>query len=161
MGVLLKYGFSLQVGEHNVGIVGLNTTFPQLASGDYLGRLVMDVRQLNEVCSSAIAIWRSQHDAYLLLTRQSKDWLDEPSQKTYAEINPAGRFAMHSNGGRPIHSSLFVFLRVLSRSHRHEFSDQPQRIQGRALRQALQSRSRLGRVTLSGSPCVFQSFETL
>lgn len=92
------FATTLEVGSHRLGIVGLNTTFLQLTSGDFRGRLTWDVRQLNAVCSGDIADWIGNHDTCLLLTHQGPDWLDSRPSGLYSEINPAGRFAAHLFG---------------------------------------------------------------
>lgn len=82
-----------------IGIVGLNSTFLQLAAGDYKGRLALDVRQLQAICDGDAGAWTRRHDACLLLTHQGPDWLNERSRNdVYPEINPAGRFAVHLFG---------------------------------------------------------------
>ena len=86
-----------------VGVVGLNTTFLQLADGNYTERLALDVRQFNYACTGTPdgdgAGWAAAHDVCLLMTHQGFDWLDPRSQKeAYPGINPAGRFAVHLFG---------------------------------------------------------------
>ncbi len=82
-----------------IGILGLNTTFLQLAEGDFRQRLAWDVRQFHEACGGDGVAWTKKHDICLLLTHQGSDWLDQVSlTKGYAEINPAGRFAVHLFG---------------------------------------------------------------
>lgn len=87
------------VGGRRIGIVGLNTTFLQLAAGDYRGRLACDVRQFNAACPSDAPTWVEDHAVCLLMTHQGPDWLDQPSRDhAYSQINPAGRFAIHLYG---------------------------------------------------------------
>jgi hypothetical protein len=98
-----EFSLSLESDRFRVGVVGLNTTFLQLAGGNYIGRLVLDVRQFNAACTGRIdgdgAEWVAKHDICLLMTHQGFDWLDQPSQTdAYPEINPAGRFAVHLFG---------------------------------------------------------------
>jgi hypothetical protein len=91
-------------GNLRIGIIGLNTTFLQLAGGDYQGRLAWNVRQFNAAADGGNPNgngpgWTQQHDACLLLTHQGRDWLDKTSrEEAYPEINPAGRFAVHLFG---------------------------------------------------------------
>lgn len=86
-------------GEHlKIGVAGINTTFLQLAKGDYTGRLVLDPIQLHEACGEDLPAWTKAHDACILMTHQGPDWLDQNSAKAYSEINPAGRFAVHLFG---------------------------------------------------------------
>jgi internalin A len=82
-----------------IGIAGINTTFLQLAGGNYLGRLALNAKQLHHVCSDDIPAWVSAHSASILLTHQGPEWLDERLRnEAYPEINPAGRFAVHLFG---------------------------------------------------------------
>src|ERR1700680_2844394 len=93
------FAATLQVGARSLGVVGLNTTFLQLAAGDYTGRLAWDLRQLQAVCGD-VADWCARHDACLLLTHQGREWLNPRSQQDYPELNPAGRSAVHLFGHR-------------------------------------------------------------
>lgn len=99
---LLPGDFSATVENRDglsIGVAGLNTTFLQLAGGDFTGRLAWDVRQFHAARGGDGAEWVKQHDACILLTHQGPDWLNEPSRaKVYPEINPAGRFAVHLFG---------------------------------------------------------------
>jgi predicted MPP superfamily phosphohydrolase len=98
-----------QVG-HRVGIVGLNTTFLQLAGGDYEGRLVWDPRQLHAVCDGGVDVWSKKHDACLLLTHQGPKWLTpEAAKHGESEIAPAGRFAVHLFGHQ--HETEITYIR--------------------------------------------------
>jgi hypothetical protein len=92
------FSTTLSVGSRRIGVVGLNTTFLQLAGGDYTGRLAWDLRQLQAVCGPDLADWLAAHDVCLLLTHQGPEWLDGRSRTMYPEINPAGRFAVHLFG---------------------------------------------------------------
>jgi tetratricopeptide (TPR) repeat protein len=93
------FSVTLQAGGHRIGIVGLNTTFLQLAGGDYEGRLVWDARQLHAVCPGGVDTWSKKHDACLLLTHQGPDWLTPEAQRHgESEVASAGRFAAHLFG---------------------------------------------------------------
>jgi tetratricopeptide (TPR) repeat protein len=93
------FSVTLQEGGRRIGIVGLNTTFLQLAGGDYEGRLVWDARQLHAVCDGGVDTWSKQHDVCLLLTHQGPNWLTPEARKHgESEIAPAGRFAAHLFG---------------------------------------------------------------
>jgi len=91
-------------GQFRVGVVGLNSTFLQLAGGDYHGKLALDLRQFHAACKSEGGpqdgpAWAKQHDVCLLMTHQGLDWLDDASRNdVYSQINPAGRFAVHQFG---------------------------------------------------------------
>ncbi|HEV2991101.1 MAG TPA: metallophosphoesterase, partial [Candidatus Angelobacter sp.] len=82
-----------------IGIVGINTAFLQLAGGDYKGRLVWDIKQIHGACGNDLPKWVGRHMACVLLTHHGPDWLDTRSRDVvYPEINPAGRFAVHMFG---------------------------------------------------------------
>jgi hypothetical protein len=90
---------TLEVDGKRIGVMGLNSTFLQLAGGGYQGRLVLDHRQFHGACGGDGPAWIGQHDVCLLLTHQGPDWLNQQSLKNeYPEINPAGRFAVHLFG---------------------------------------------------------------
>jgi hypothetical protein len=91
------FSATLTVEKHHVGIVGINTTFLQLAEGDFRGRLAWDPVQLQAVCDD-VSDWVARHDVCFLLTHQGPDWLTGKANAAYAEINPAGRFAAHLFG---------------------------------------------------------------
>jgi predicted MPP superfamily phosphohydrolase len=98
-----EFSVALQLEGFRVGIVGLNTTFLQLARGDYRGQLAWDIRQFNAACTGSpvgdAPRWIAQHDFCLLMTHQGRNWLDNRSSKeVYPEINPAGRFGVHLFG---------------------------------------------------------------
>jgi tetratricopeptide (TPR) repeat protein len=109
---ILPGDFSVTIGRNGrrVGIVGLNTTFLQLAGGDYKGRLVWDARQLDAVCEGGVDVWSKSHDVCLLLTHQGPDWLMPGAQKHgESEIAPAGRFAVHLFGH--MHEADITYIR--------------------------------------------------
>jgi len=104
------FSATLPAGGRRIGIVGLNTTFLQLAGGDYEGRLVWDARQLHAVCDGAVDTWSKQHDVCLLLTHQGPDWLTPEAQEHGdSEIAPAGRFAAHLFGHQ--HETKITYIR--------------------------------------------------
>ncbi len=93
------FACTLEYGGRRIGIVGLNTAFLQLQGGDYQGKLVWDVRQLDAVCGGAVDDWLNQHHVCLLLTHHGPDWLTSEAQKHgETEIAPAGRFGAHLFG---------------------------------------------------------------
>lgn len=82
-----------------IGIAGINTTFLQIAQGDYFQKLVLDPRQLHQACGGDLPTWTKKHDACILMTHQGPNWLNPNSAtEAYMEINPAGRFAVHLFG---------------------------------------------------------------
>lgn len=98
---LLPGDFSANLEYHGlrIGVVGLNTTFLQLTSGDYVGRLAWDPRQFHVACGGDGVEWVRNQNLSILLTHQPPDWLDDQSRsKVFSEIAPAGRFAVHLCG---------------------------------------------------------------
>lgn len=93
---------NVRAGEREslkIGVAGINTTFLQIAKGDYTGRLVLDARQLHQACGGDLPAWTNAHDACILMTHQGPAWLDLSSRtEAYGEINPAGQFAVHLFG---------------------------------------------------------------
>jgi len=104
------FSATLDRGGRRIGIVGLNTTFLQLAGGSYEGRLVWDARQVHAVCDGAVDTWSKQHDVCLLLTHQGSNWLTPEARKHgESEVAPAGRFAAHLFGHQ--HETEFTYIR--------------------------------------------------
>lgn len=98
---LLPGDFSVtaEVENTRIGILGLNSSFLQLAAGDYKKKLEIDVRQFHAACGGDGVQWANEHDLCILLTHQGKDWFTRDCQTlVYPEINPAGRFAIHLFG---------------------------------------------------------------
>ena len=98
-----EFSVTLDMDDVRIGVVGLNTTFLQLAGGDFQGKLAWDVRQFHAACTGDAhgdgPGWVRDHDLCLLMTHQGPDWLDQHSRvDVYPEINPAGRFAVHLFG---------------------------------------------------------------
>ena len=85
----------------HVGIVGLNSAFVQLGSGDYYGELALETFQIDEVCYGKPDDWVEQFDAALLLTHHTPMWLSPSSRaRLYTTIAPIGRFAAHLCGSQ-------------------------------------------------------------
>ncbi|WP_251939743.1 metallophosphoesterase [Salinibacter ruber] len=93
------FSVTLETNRRRVGVIGLNTTFLQIQSGGYKGKLEWNSRQLHAVCEDGVDNWINYHDICLLLTHHGPSWLSEEARdhgKT--EITPAGRFAAHLFG---------------------------------------------------------------
>lgn len=87
------YSAVLSKADIRLGIVGLNTTFLQIAKGDYRGKLEIHVSQLNAVCGGDPVRWISDQTASVLLTHQPPSWLNGESLAHFRqEIDPPGRF---------------------------------------------------------------------
>jgi hypothetical protein len=92
---------SCKVGDDfNLGIVGLNSAYLQLAGGDFENKLHIDLRQLHAACNGNGADWTKQHDLCLLLTHHPDTWLSAEAKKHFlSEIHsPPERFALHLFG---------------------------------------------------------------
>jgi predicted MPP superfamily phosphohydrolase len=93
------YAATVKLADTTVGVIGLNTTFLQLWDGAVEGRLSLDPRQLGAVCSEKAEAWLARHDAALLLTHHSENWLDPQGRAALLEeIAEPGRFAVHLCG---------------------------------------------------------------
>jgi tetratricopeptide (TPR) repeat protein len=93
------FACTLTAGSHRVGIVGLNTTFLQLAAGDYQESLAWNASQVHAVCDRAVDDWCEAHSVRLLLTHQGPTWLSHAAQlHGESEVAPAGRFSLHLFG---------------------------------------------------------------
>src|SRR5262249_34081647 len=79
--------WSIQKGELQLAVVGLNSAFLQLEEGDYLKRLALHPRQLGE-CG---APWIESHHAALLLTHHPTSWLHPRALADFEQdIAPVG-----------------------------------------------------------------------
>ncbi len=101
-----EFSCTLDVRGYRLGVVGLNTAYQQLWTGDFRGRLVLDSRQLKGALGGHDPdAWSEDHDACLLLTHHPTSWLHEVSAEQFrSKIAPAGRFVAHlcgSAAGRP------------------------------------------------------------
>jgi len=80
-------------GNSSLGIVGLNTTFLQIAAGDFKNKLDVHISQLNAVCDGDPVLWLRKQTANILLTHQPPSWLAPEALDDFRqEIYPAGRF---------------------------------------------------------------------
>jgi len=86
--------------DFNLGIVGLNSAYLQLAGGDFEKKLHLNVRQFHAACKENGADWTKQHDLCLLLTHHPNTWLSAEALKGFSgEIHfPPERFALHQFG---------------------------------------------------------------
>jgi hypothetical protein len=83
---LIKGGFKL-------GMIGLNSTFLQIAGGPFKGKLDIHVSQLNSVCDGDPSAWVRDRTITVLLTHQPPTWLaPQALQHFRQEIYPPGRF---------------------------------------------------------------------
>jgi predicted MPP superfamily phosphohydrolase len=101
------FSITFKKGDAKLGIVGLNSTFLQLTSDDYKGKLALHTRQFQAACDGNDGPdWAKQHHVCLLLTHQPPSWLDAHSQQHLnGEIADRGRFAAHLCGH--MHDTVF------------------------------------------------------
>jgi 3',5'-cyclic AMP phosphodiesterase CpdA len=86
-------------GEVKLGVIGLNSTFLQIADGDFKGKLDLHISQLNAVCDGDPERWLSARIAAVFLTHQPPSWLSTGALDHYRqEIYPSGRFIAHLCG---------------------------------------------------------------
>jgi len=87
------------VGEHFVGVIGLNSAWLQVSEGDYKGRLDVDPRQLMAITENEPELWCQKNAVNLLVTHHPESWLHSDSQATWqSEINCGTRFDCHLYG---------------------------------------------------------------
>ncbi len=126
------FSFSIEKGNFRLGIVGLNTSFFQLTEEDYKGRLELRARQFHEACGGDGIEWAKQHDACLLLTHHSPEWLNiESRQEVREEIVCHKNFMLHLCGH--LHDS---------ESDKSEYTEE--QIVGNRLQRTLRGRSLFG-----------------
>ncbi|MDJ0636527.1 MAG: metallophosphoesterase [Xenococcaceae cyanobacterium MO_188.B29] len=107
------FSYSLKKDDISLGIIGLNTSFLQLASGrDYKGKLALNIRQFNAVCEQNALNWANQHSVCLLLTHHPPSWLmrdsdlDEATIPDYIQFHLCGHLheshsqLLSQNGGK-------------------------------------------------------------
>ena len=93
------FSATLQTEAGSLGIVGLNSTWLQLAAGDFYQKLSIEIPQLLAVTQADPDAWRERHDRTLLVTHHPADWLHSTSIATWrAEINTTSRFDAHIFG---------------------------------------------------------------
>ena len=98
---ILPGDFSTTFEKNSVkmGIVGLNSTFIQIAPGDFKEKLDLHISQLNAVCDGDPDSWLHKKTMSVLLTHQPPHWLFKSAQQHYRqEIYPPGRFFAHFFG---------------------------------------------------------------
>lgn len=82
-----------------LGLVGLNSSWLQLAGGDYRGKLSVEPPQLLAVTDDHPDRWSRDHDVTLLITHHPADWLHKTALEAWrSEVDPAGRFDAHLFG---------------------------------------------------------------
>ncbi|RON34431.1 hypothetical protein BK661_10150 [Pseudomonas frederiksbergensis] len=82
-----------------VGFIGLNSTWLQVAAGDFQGRLHIDPRQLLEITDNRPSDWAKQNILNFLVTHHPLDWLHADSLSLFnQDIDIGGRFDAHLYG---------------------------------------------------------------
>jgi hypothetical protein len=77
------FSYTLKKNGLSLGIVGLNTTFLQLANEDYKGRLAVSNKQFHQACEGTGPVWTRNHEICLLLTHQPPNWLTPRSRDNF------------------------------------------------------------------------------
>jgi Calcineurin-like phosphoesterase len=104
------FSYSHHKSGGSLGIVGLNSTFLQIAPGPYEGQLGLHVSQFH-ACNKLGdgPRWAGQHDLCLLLTHQPPSWLSSEAQADLrGEIATSKQFAVHLFGH--MHESRYVSI---------------------------------------------------
>ncbi|MCA9698933.1 MAG: AAA-like domain-containing protein [Myxococcales bacterium] len=82
-----------------MGVLGLNSSYVQLADGDFEGRLHLDVRQFHGACDSDGPRWARENDCNFLLSHHGPSWLGPSGRdQLRAEIDVPPRFLAHLHG---------------------------------------------------------------
>ncbi len=90
---------TVETPQGRLGLVGLNSSWLQLAGGDYRGKLSVEPPQLLAVTDNDPDKWVKDRDATLLVTHHPTDWLHKSALEAWrSEIDPAGRFQAHLFG---------------------------------------------------------------
>lgn len=102
------FSATLEKDGAKIGILGLNTSFLQLARGNYEGRLGLHTKQFDNACPYPDGEttqydgprWVQQHHACLLLTHHPPAWLNRKfrDDHLHANITAHGRFVVHLCG---------------------------------------------------------------
>ena len=103
-----------------LGFVGLNSTFVQLAGGDYQGYLAIGLEQFHSSCGGNGVDWLDKNHINVLLTHQPPGWL-EPSSRTVlaGEIYRPSAFAAHMFGH--MHDSRYLRSSIGGADYRREW----------------------------------------
>ena len=87
------FSATFEKGGLKLGIVGLNSTFLQIADGEFKGKLDLHISQLNAVCDGDATLWLRNRAANVLLTHQPPSWLSSEALRLFRQdIYPPGRF---------------------------------------------------------------------
>jgi predicted phosphodiesterase/tetratricopeptide (TPR) repeat protein len=82
-----------------VGFIGLNSTWLQVAGGDFKERLHIDSRQLLSITDNRPSEWAKKNDLNFLVTHHPLDWLHSTSLSLFnQDIDTGGRFDAHLYG---------------------------------------------------------------
>lgn len=94
-----EFAVSLDKEGLKIGILGLNTAFLQLTSGNFKGKIDLHPKQITIPCDMMFQNWVDQHHTCLLLSHHPLDWLSKNGKTVYYDpIAVPGRFALHLCG---------------------------------------------------------------
>ena len=101
------FSFTFIKNGWELGFVGLSSAFLQLTDKDQHGRVVVGLRQLNDVCGSDWVEWANAHHGCVLLTHHPLQWLHPSSQSALA-MNGLDKFYLHLCGHLHVPESLEI-----------------------------------------------------
>ena len=95
-----EFAVGIEKGIGRFAIIALNSTFLQIAGGDFDGKLAVHVQQLNRLLPPDDPDWLDRVDAAILVTHQPPEWLASSNRSNVFNPRsaPSGRFAMHLCG---------------------------------------------------------------
>lgn len=87
------FSATFEKGEFRLGIIGVNSTFLQLAEGDFNGKLSTHVAQLQAVCDGDPDKWLRERHGTTFLMHQPPEWLSTAELAHFkGDVFPSGRF---------------------------------------------------------------------
>lgn len=93
------FSASIEVKGVMVGIVGLNSTFLQLRSGNFEGRLDINKSQVDKACGGDLHKWVKENHINILMTHQPPNWFSPDALKHFkANILDRDNFTFHIYG---------------------------------------------------------------
>lgn len=125
--VIEKKGFiagdfysSVKVGDIQLGVIGLNSTFLQLEGGDFRKKLGIYNQQMSYMFGEHYFEWLQNQNLVILMTHQAPDWYEDAAANDYLkEIYAQGCFAEHLCGH--MHEPTFESSSVNGFPARHIF----------------------------------------
>lgn len=89
----------LEVNGLKIGLIGLNSSFLQLAGGDFEEQLLVSPRQLSAVTDGDPSTWCANNDFNFLVTHHPPNWFQSVARNNFfKDIHKPGRFVAHLYG---------------------------------------------------------------